>query len=307
MANIMLQELSQAFAEAGWIVNAQKTEWVGTRIPLRSRPVLLNGVPCTKMQPESAMRWLGVWFNSNGRPTGAWKITRQRTLASWMFWRPVLCSGANFQNRVALLNATVGAVATWAAEFWTPSYTTFERIAALQRHLLSKMIRLRRKPQEFFSGWYRRRLRAAGELQRTGPALPWNVIALTKFWKFVRGACYWQRDCGSFRCFWDFGPADQLTLQLVGVTQRGRGRGPNHRKGRPSGWLESLAQWGMEMLGEPWYVHCRASTETEWRSLMPKFWAWIHRKRPEAEQLRLLRLLVPGALEIPPLRHWDSL
>ena len=298
-ATIMLNELSQAFANAGWLINAQKTEWAAARIPARAPSVQLNDAPCTRLPTSAMIRWLGVWFNVNGRSTGAWKITRQRALASFSFWKPILTCNADLALRKRLLTSTVGSVATWGAEFLTPHYTSFERLAALHRHMLSKMIRLPRKEKEFLSGWYRRRLRLAGKMQRAGPSLPWNIVALNKFWKLMRQACFWERNTCYYQSFWDFSPADQLTLQMIGTSQLGRGRGPGHRKGRPSGWLEAIANWGLEKLGQPWHVYCRAVSEQEWTSQRSSFWCWVNRKRPEAEQQRLIRHLFPGGMEDP--------
>ena len=167
-AQLMLDELVGEFARYGLVLSLEKVKMMSENVvvgPWECSSVVYGGCEVEKV-PE--LKVLGGKIAARGDEAVAFQHRISAAWATYGKWKHVLESEASIGAKISFWQATVGRSLLYNLVTCRPSKTQLEKLAIVQRNMVRRMLRLKRRPitlepliMESWLDWQKRSLRRA--------------------------------------------------------------------------------------------------------------------------------------------------
>ena len=198
-AQRMLEELCEALARIGLIVNFGKCSWsIAAPEGGESQIGLKAPGGAGDIAREDDFNLLGSTISSNGEIEAD---VGRRVQAAWKAFHAhrtrLLRFGVSVTKRIGLLRRVVMPVLLWSTETWPLHDKAVRRIGAAYNYMVRKMLRIRRRPSETWLDWQKRPLRRTAIVVEENGGSAAKALHL-RHWRYA-GHLARQRCCPELR------------------------------------------------------------------------------------------------------------
>ena len=174
----MVSQVSQSFSTVGLALQPSKCQWMAnSSLDQPEASISVAGNVMHHVPGDQGFQVLGTQLTLNADPWPEWNLRMGKTWkAFWAASALLLNPRVRASRRVAVFHSCVTPVLLWALAGLACTESMLKHADIVQRAMVARIMRKRRRASELWLPWFRRTRRMADQFLYECNLLPWSVL-----------------------------------------------------------------------------------------------------------------------------------